>query len=160
MRRTGILVNKVDLKREVLVLEAVLAGSVEVELEELVALAIEGAGKLGVVLGGELDGLAGVDDIKLAGDEGPCLEGERTGEVDVRVGDHVDGGLVLAGRADLVLGGQRVPDDGAGGLVVAVVGATAVAGVEAGRGVGREGGEEEDGEGTHGYFAVELVEKD
>lgn len=112
---TGSLEDKVNLSRVVSIVEMVLAGGVEVELEEVVHLAAD----VGGTARDDLDGGAEVEELSArvaVGDVG--AKGRATDSGDL-AGDDIDGGLVLARAANLGSRADAEPVQGAGELMVA-----------------------------------------
>lgn len=144
---TGSLEDEVNLSREVLAVEVVLRGSVEVELEEVVVL----GANLGSAGGDDLDGGAKVQELGLV-DVGDVEGKVRATDDGVLALDDVDGGLVLADGAELVGLAQAVPVKGALELMVAK-GRALSTGEEGGAvvadGRGHRGEGEDDSRGLH-----------
>lgn len=146
--RTNAFVHHVHLEREVLAVDAVLRGSVDVELGEAELVATEGGGAVyddfdGGVEVLEFNGLLGdVEDGLLCGEAHGavwmCVSEEDGPELYLRT--DVDGRLVLASLAGLVLRCEGSPVERTKGVFVAKLGDldfaffTPVEAVEAGSG--------------------------
>lgn len=150
---TSSLEHKVNLSREVLSMEVVLAGSVEVELGEVVRDTANGGRAVGV----DLDGGAQVLKLSTAGVrvDGQAEGGAANGGLATV---DVDRGLVGANGAELVEGVQAVPVEGTLELVEAertlgALGQASRTRAEGGAVVAdgsSQGGEGGNGEGLHG----------
>lgn len=139
--------HKVDLQREILIIQAMLAGGVEMELQQVVIAVVDLRHVLAGVCRCELDRVAVVLDQELA--DLRVLEG------DVAVNDigvDVDRGLVLAGRTGRIGVVEPMPEEWPGLPGVGPVGGRGIPFVDT---RGSEGGErrrEDEGsyeEGVH-----------